>query len=212
MNKRNIQRIVFFDLDGTLHQQDMFGCFLLYLLFRLPLNIILVTLVLPVVLSGLLIRGVLIRWPISLLLWSITFGHSEAQLQRLQEKFVIMFRFRLHRFPQVMAHLNSYLNKKHTQVWIITGSPQLLVEKVYSDMFFFSKIRLIGSQIQWRYGGWIMTLRCLGNEKVTQLERILGVPLKLYSGYSDSSRDAPLLRFCQNRWHVTHDGQLKRLN
>ncbi|STL19639.1 HAD hydrolase YfhB [Escherichia coli] len=33
----------FFDLDGTLHQQDMFGSFLRYLLRRQPLNALLVS-------------------------------------------------------------------------------------------------------------------------------------------------------------------------
>ncbi|MFU1833609.1 hypothetical protein ACM6O8_28380, partial [Klebsiella pneumoniae] len=33
---------MFFDLDGTLHQQDMFGSFLRYLLRHLPLNLLLV--------------------------------------------------------------------------------------------------------------------------------------------------------------------------
>jgi len=46
------RRIVFFDLDGTLHQQDMFGCFLRYLLRHLPLNALLVLPVLPWVLFG----------------------------------------------------------------------------------------------------------------------------------------------------------------
>ena len=36
------RRVVFFDLDGTLHQQDMFGSFLRYLLRHLPLNLLLV--------------------------------------------------------------------------------------------------------------------------------------------------------------------------
>ena len=41
------RRVVFFDLDGTLHQEDMFGSFLRFLLRRLPLNLLLVIPVLP---------------------------------------------------------------------------------------------------------------------------------------------------------------------
>ncbi len=44
-------------------------------------------------------------------------------------------------------------------------------------------------------GGWVLPLRCLGPEKVVQLEQRLGSPLKLYSGYSDSKQDNPLLAF-----------------
>ena len=43
------RRVVFFDLDGTLHQQDMFGSFLRYLLRRQPLNALLVLPLLPLI-------------------------------------------------------------------------------------------------------------------------------------------------------------------
>lgn len=98
------------------------------------------------------------------------------------------------------------------QVWLITGSPESLVENVYHDAVFLPQVRLIGSRMHRRYGGWVLTLRCLGHKKVAQLERELGIPLKLYSGYSDSVHDSPLLYFCEYRWRVTHDGQLKRLD
>ncbi|SUB15474.1 HAD hydrolase, family IF [Pantoea agglomerans] len=74
------RRVVFFDLDGTLHQQDMFGTFMRYLLRRRPLNLLLVVPLLPVVGIGLLFKGRAARWPMSLLLWSITFGRSERTL------------------------------------------------------------------------------------------------------------------------------------
>lgn len=52
------RRVVFFDLDGTLHQEDMFGSFLRYLLRRQPLNALLVLPLLPVIALGLLIGDV----------------------------------------------------------------------------------------------------------------------------------------------------------
>lgn len=47
-----------FDLDGTLHQQDMFGSFLRYLLRRQPLNALLVLPLLPIIAIALLIKVV----------------------------------------------------------------------------------------------------------------------------------------------------------
>lgn len=212
MSRTAASRIVFFDLDGTLHQQDMFGCFLRYLLRHLPLNAILVLPVLPVVGIGLLVKGRSARWPMSLLLWSITFGHSEARLLRLQERFVIWFRQRVTGFPLVLRRLNDYLASQDTQVWLITGSPEPLVRGVYADALFLARVELIGSRMTRLRGGWVLTLRCLGHEKVAQLERELGTPLKLYSGYSDSLHDSPLLYFCEHRWRVTRDGGLKQLD
>lgn len=78
------RRVVFFDLDGTLHQQDMFGSFLRYALRHQPLNALLLLPLLPVIAAGLMLYGRAARWPMSLLLWASTFGRSEQQLKRLE--------------------------------------------------------------------------------------------------------------------------------
>ncbi|MGR9551492.1 phosphatidylglycerophosphatase C, partial [Escherichia coli] len=97
----------------------------------------------------------------------------------------------------------TYLLSSDADIWLITGSPQPLVEAVYFDTPWLPRVNLIASQLQRGYGGWVLTMRCLGPEKVAQLERKIGTPLRLYSGYSDSNQDNPLLYFCQHRWRVT---------
>lgn len=205
------RRVVFFDLDGTLHQQDMFGTYMRYLLLRQPLNLLLVLPLLPVVGVWLLLKGRASRGPVSLLLWAITVGHSEASLRHKEKQFAQWFRQRVTAFPVVQQRLTDYLNSSDADVWLITGSPQPLVELVYFDAPFLPKVKLIGSQMRRRYGGRVMALRCLGHEKVAQLEEKLGTPLQLYSGYSDSKQDNPLLFFCQHRWRVTPQGELQQL-
>ncbi|RLM26330.1 acid phosphatase AphA [Brenneria alni] len=211
MSDKRSLRVVFFDLDGTLHQQDMFGSFLRFLLRRLPLNLTLVLPLLPVIGAGMLVRGRAARWPMSWLLWAITFGRSEDNLVQLEKQFVSDFRRQVTPFPQVQQRLTEYLQDTHAQVWLVTGSPQRLVEQVYHDSPFLPGVRLMGSQITRRGGGWVLTLRCLGQEKVIQMEQRLGAPLKLYSGYSDSKQDNPLLYFCEHRWRVTPNGSLQQL-
>lgn len=205
------RRVVFFDLDGTLHQQDMFGCFIRYLLRRNPLNVLLVLPLLPVVGLGLLLQGRATRWPMSLLLWGCTFGNAESRLKALETDFAEAFRQTVTAFPQVHARLTQYLSSTDADVWLITGSPQPLVERVYYDTPWLPRVNLIATQLSRRYGGWVVTLRCLGHEKVTQLEQKIGAPLDLYSGYSDSNQDNPLLGFCQHRWRVTPRGELQQL-
>ncbi|QGR67371.1 phosphatidylglycerophosphatase C [Yersinia intermedia] len=205
------KRIVFFDLDGTLHQQDMFGSFLRFLLRHLPLNLLLVVPLLPVIGLGLLAGGRCARWPMSLLLWAITFGRREAHLNDLELRFVNDFRQKVTEFPVVVMRLRQYLESHDVQVWLITGSPQRLVEQVYHDSTFIHRLRLVGSRMARRHGGWVLPLRCLGPEKVVQLEQRLGSPLKLYSGYSDSKQDNPLLYFCEHRWRVSKSGELQQL-
>lgn len=207
----NERRVVFFDLDGTLHQQDMFGSFLRFLLRHQPINALLALFILPVVGTGLLVKGRAARWPMSLLLWACTFGHSEARLRELEAKFVVWFRNKVTTFPVVHARLTEYLTSTDADVWLITGSPQPLVEKVYFDTPWLPRVNLIASQHSRLYGGWVLTVRCLGHEKVAQLERQIGTPLRLYSGYSDSNQDNPLLYFCQHRWRVTPSGELQQL-
>ena len=103
------RRVVFFDLDGTLHQQDMFGSFIRYLLRRQPLNALLVLPLLPVIALALLIKGRAARWPMSLLLWGCTFGRSEARLKAHQADFVRWFRSNVTAFPLVQQRLTTYL-------------------------------------------------------------------------------------------------------
>ncbi|ROR05719.1 phosphatidylglycerophosphatase C [Erwinia sp. JUb26] len=205
------RRVIFFDLDGTLHQQDMFGTYMRWMLRRQPLNLLLVLPLLPVVAAGLLLRGRAARWPMSLLLWSITFGHSEQRLLQQENEFARWFRQRVKAFPVVQQRLTDYLNSDDADVWLITGSPQPLVEQVYFDSAFLPKVKLIASQMSRSWGGRVLALRCLGHEKVAQLEEQIGTPLQLYSGYSDSNQDNPLLFFCQHRFRVTPVGELQQL-
>ena len=190
------RRVVFFDLDGTLHQQDMFGSFLRFLLRRQPLNALLVLPLLPIIALAMLIKGRAARWPMSLLLWGCTFGRSEACLKVHQADFVRWFRGHVTAFPVVQQRLTTYLLSSDADIWLITGSPQSLVEQVYFDTPWLPRVNLIASQMARGYGGWVLPLRCLGHEKVAQL---------------DSKQDNPLLSFCQHRWRVTPRGELQQL-
>ena len=209
--KKQDKRVIFFDLDGTLHKQDLFGCYLRFLLARQPQNILLVVPLFPAVILGLFLCGRAARWPISLLLWAITAGRSEAALLRQDADFCRWFRQRVTPFPRVMQRLNEYLKASDTSVWLITGSPQSLVEQVYQQSDFLPAVNLIATRMERRFGGRVLTLRCLGHEKVAQLEKRIGHPLVLFSGYSDSRQDNPLLSFCQHRWRVTPGGEIQQI-
>ena len=212
MNHANPGRRVFFDLDGTLHRDDLFGCFLFWLVRHLPLNMPLALILLPVVASGLLICGRASRWPVSLLLWGMTLGRSHGRLQQLERDFADDFRQRMTPFPHVQAQLENWLQENDAEIWLITGSPEHLVRLVYADVPWFSSVRLIGSLMAPGKGGLLMTRRCLGQEKVAQLAQRIGTPLVLHSGYSDSDQDNPVLQHCQYRWRISREGTLTRQN
>ncbi|GKX55185.1 phosphatidylglycerophosphatase C [Leminorella grimontii] len=204
-------RHVFFDLDGTLHQQDLFGSFIRYLVRSLPANLLLLVPLLPIVGLGLLVNGRSAGWPVSLMLWAMTAGHAQGKLNWLMERFVTDIKSQLIPFPQVLERLAEYLDDENTTVWLVTGSPQPLVEAVYEDAFFLPRVNLVASQIVYRCGGWTISMRCLGREKVKQLEQRLGKPLALYSGYSDSEQDDPVMLHCLHRWRIDPQGNMKAL-
>lgn len=104
-----------------------------YILRHQPLNTLLVLPLLPVIAAGLMLYGRAARWPMSLLLWASTFGRSEHHLKRTEADFVRWFRQHVTAFPVVQSRLNHYLSSTDADVWLITGSPQSLVEQVYFD-------------------------------------------------------------------------------
>ena len=52
-------------------------------------------------------------------------------------------------FPVVQARLTSYLDANDADIWLITGSPQSLVEQVYFDTPWLPRVNLIATQISW---------------------------------------------------------------
>ncbi|VTP74641.1 HAD hydrolase, family IF [Leclercia adecarboxylata] len=83
----------------------------------------------------------------SLLLWGCTFGHSEARLKQLEKEFVSWFRGHVTAFPVVQERLTNYLNANDADIWLITGSPQSLVEQVYFDTPWLPRVNLIATQM-----------------------------------------------------------------
>ncbi|VFP86742.1 Phosphatidylglycerophosphatase C [Candidatus Erwinia haradaeae] len=200
------RRIIFFDLDGTLHQEDIFRSFIYWLLWHHYFNILLLLVVLPLIGLGLAINGRASCWPISLLLWSMTVGHSESLLIQREEEFTNWFLQRQTPHVKIHQRVIEHLRCIDTDIWLITGSPQALVERIYHNVDFFPHVQLIASQMVRSYGGRVLSMRCVGREKVAQLTERIGQPLQLESGYSDSVLDDPLLLFCQNRFRVTPSG------
>ncbi|VFP78554.1 Phosphatidylglycerophosphatase C [Candidatus Erwinia haradaeae] len=205
------KRVIFFDLDGTLHREDMFGSFILWLLWRQPLNCFLLIFIFPIIGCVFLVQGYSSRWLTSLLLWSITFGHSESTLTKREEQFANWFRKYLTPFPKVQEHLIQHISSVDTEVWLITGSPRRLVEIVYGNSYFLPRVKLLASQMVRFCGGRALLVRCVGYEKVLQLELILGKPLNIKIGYSDSKMDDPLLFFCRNAFRISSSGELTKI-
>src|SRR5476649_1620655 len=147
----------------------MFGTFMRFLLWRMPQNLLLVVPLLPVVGLGMLVQGRATRWPMSLLLWSITFGHREAKLKDLELRFVNWFRQKVVVFPVVQMRLRDYIENHDAEVWLITGSPENLVQQVYNTPFFGPGVPWVGGGGARGKGGGFLPFRCRGGEKGANL-------------------------------------------
>ncbi len=65
----------------------------------------------------------------------------KSHLKRLEAEFVSWFRQHVTAFPVVQGRLNDYLTSTDADVWLITGSPQSLVEQVYADTLWLPRVK-----------------------------------------------------------------------
>ncbi|RRU15098.1 haloacid dehalogenase-like hydrolase [Stenotrophomonas sp. 278] len=199
---------VFFDLDDTLHEGDLFRSYLLFLAKKSVLRLVLL---LPLVVPALV--GYLIcpdrRWSVSFILWILTVLTRERSLLDLDAEFSCEFSRGMRRYSEPYGELCRYI-ECGTHVYVVSGSPESLVRRVYGDLLVRPEITLIGSRFSRFIGGRVLQVRCVLNEKVRQIQLRSGYELKFKAGYSDSEKDGPVLGLCAEKYRVNSDGMIER--
>ncbi len=106
----NERRVVFLDLMGTLHQQDMFGSFLAFI-FAAPsaAKCAARTAVAAHYRYRFTGKGRAARWPMSLLLWGCTFTIAKRVCRRIRRILSVGFALTSMAFPAVQERLTTYL-------------------------------------------------------------------------------------------------------
>lgn len=123
-----------------------------FLLRHLPLNLLLVIPLLPLIGVGLLVGGALCTLADEPLVVGDDFWATGSTSARPGVALCGRISPKVTEFPVVAMRLRQYLESSDAEVWLITGSPQRLVEQVYHDSNFIHRLRLIGSRMERRNG------------------------------------------------------------
>ncbi|WP_429946338.1 haloacid dehalogenase-like hydrolase [Bibersteinia trehalosi] len=196
---------LFFDIDGTLHKEDMFAAFLRFLIARRLLTTLIF---LPLILMGVLIwrcrpTGQL---GVRLMYSTACIGLNEATYHQMIQQFAEQFKGSYTPFKQVLAKLNT----PH-RILLISGSPTEIIQAVYADLVARDNVRLIGTLTKPCCGTRQITQRCYREQKVKMLDKDFP-NLHFAEGYSDSLSDVPILMRCERAFLISKQGDISVLH
>lgn len=198
---------IFFDLDGTLHQEDTGALFIKYLLKRRVINLIIFF---PCLLISL---GIYYLFPtkrtsLNLILLFTTLGSTRKQYHQYIDGFCKQF------LPTPITKVYQVFEEHLAQkdnIFIISGSPLIIIEKLYPTWFKHPCIHIIGSLLTYRFGSLWLTEYCLAKNKIKMLDERFHPTIQFEMGYSDSMTDLPLFLRCKHAFKITKGGELQKL-
>lgn len=196
---------IFFDLDGTLHKEDIFLAFILFLAKKRILNTLIF---LPLLLQAgtlhlFFANG---KLGINLALFCLTFGMNPAKQQQLIAEF--SQHFQLTPFANVREKLQQHLANQQP-IFLISGSPAELIRPLYSALLANDNVQLISSQFTHRaYAMWLRE-RCYAENKAIMLDRRFTPRITFEIGYSDSLSDKAILDRCQQAILIDKKGEMR---
>jgi phosphatidylglycerophosphatase C len=183
-------QIAVFDLDGTLLASDSTAAWIRMLICSSWLRASAAAITLPISL-------LLVWFPASrriggsVLLWIATVGYDQEALLKSIEAFVK----RVERGERSVRWRNDGLEAmdRHLaagdRVLVVTAAPLWLAQRLLASR---TDVRVLGSALARRWGGWLIGHHCYGGEKCRTLEQN-GYGTGWDYAYTDSCDDAPLL-------------------
>lgn len=184
---------VIFDLDGTLLSGDCTKIWLIHRFRTNVLRLIVVLFCLPIALSLLLFKPSRTLGA-SMFLWLASCMSPEQQLIADVYHFALKVKNNtlhdLHWFDLGIAEIRLHQQQGRSIV-IATAAPEVLVKQLLDVMDF--QVQLVGSELTYKYGGWVCTSHCRNEVKVQRL-KIIGVNAPWFAAYSDDlEQDYPIL-------------------
>ncbi len=190
-----------FDLDGTLLAGDSTAHWLGMLFLSSWIRGIGAALTLPA-------WALLIWFPAtrqvgaSILLWMATVGYDRNRLAHSIEKFAKRvetgtsgLRWRKDALAAIDRHLAA-----GDRVLVVTAAPVWLAARLLA---FRADIRVLGSTLARRWGGWLLEHHCHGEKKCLILQQN-GYGTTWDYAYTDSYDDAPLLAAANKRGYIVN--------
>lgn len=189
----NMSNIVVFDLDGTLLSTDSTKVWLIQRLKSNIFRFFTAILIAPITLFLMQFKkskGI----GTSVFLWIATFGLSEQQLNESFKTFALNIKanrlYNLYWFKKGLCELNAHLTQDR-YVIIATAAPEMLASTLINSINL--DIKIVGTPLKKRFGGWIGGAHCRHNEKIKRLKDI-GIQSPWFAAYSDDiEEDYPIL-------------------
>lgn len=195
---------ILFDLDKTIIDHDTVTRFLLRRIGTNSARLLLALLMIPAI--AVLIASKQRTRTSSLLLWigtvSITRGSFEDAVDRYLDSLDPTARL----FPEAVTAVKAHLDQGD-EVIVVTASAQQIAERICRTLD--SRITVVGSTLERRFGGLVSVEHCYGEHKVSMLKE-----RRLSSGvtraYSDSASDLPMLQIAEAITGVNMDDITRR--
>ena len=197
---------VFFDIDGTLHKEDIFLEFIKCSIKERLLNFVIF---LPIIFISFLIYLVNTKgkFGLNLILFFLFLGISESQLGTLTEKFCKSFSLKMTPFDNALKQLEFH-KANGDQVIFISGTPVEFIKQIYPSFFNTTNFEVIGSITRRNFGSFYLDERCIYKNKKKMLNNRFNAVLNFSYGYSDSLSDLPILTLCDKAYLVDKDGSM----
>lgn len=183
-----MKEIVVFDLDGTLLSGDSTKAWLTDKLKSNLLRFIAAIIVSPIALPLMKFKKYKSKGA-SLYLWIATYGVNEEELEYSFKSFSNNIKDitsdSLYWFEQGITEVKDHLAHERI-VFIATAAPEklanVLLESINLD------VRIIGTPLKKKLGGWISGIHCRSEEKVRRLNK-LDIKQPWFATYSDDVED-----------------------
>lgn len=202
---------IFFDLDGTLHQEDMLEA---YLKFMIRKRTCWTVIFFPVLVVTFLIYLCFSKktWSLNPLFFVVHLGLSQKRRLKLLQEFKVEFLDQATAIEPMLKQLKQHIQAQD-HVIVLSGSLQELIDTVYPQLSKHRQIDVIGSQTQSFLGSTILTHRCSGKNKLRLLdEKYAPKKISFEIGYTDSLTDLPVLKRCKWAYLVDKNGKITLAN
>lgn len=191
---------VFFDIDGTLHKEDIFFEFIKYSIFKKKIRVLLL---LPIFLLSFIIYLLNKRSKIgiNMILYALFFGAKN------KEVFISQFcqQVRISKNEKIFNILNSHIANGNI-VFLISGTPEIFINYIYFDILEHKNVILIGSEISFGLNSMYLVNRCFFKKKLELLDQKTKTTVYFLEGYTDSKFDIPILERCSCKFFVLKNG------
>lgn len=206
------QKAVLLDMDGTLHKEDAFFNFGLYVTKK---RWYLTVLFFPILMLGLIIYALLPKHKIgiNIILMVLLVGLNKNTLNYHIHQFSQTFKATYTPFSIIQNKLEDYLNHGY-QVFIVTGTPIAIAQALYPNWHndqHNNKVHWLGSKFNQGKYFYYLQQRCFSGKKVVLLNEYLkehGLTCQFIAGFSDSKHDLPMMTLCDEQYWVNKQGNI----